>query len=246
LDGWIGHVVLFAGGAVAGVLNVLAGGGSFLTVPLLIETGLPPTVANGTNRVGVLLQSATAAHAFRRHGVLDARWSLRAAAPALAGAALGTWLAIRISDDAFRRVLALLMVAITLWTLWQPRARGDGGRRAPRWLLALAFFGVGVYGGFVQAGVGFLILALTTATGFDLVRGNAVKVLLVALFSMLSLALFASADMVAWLPGLSLALGTVAGGLVGVRLTVLKGHAFVRAFVTIAVLVLAARLLLTA
>jgi uncharacterized membrane protein YfcA len=245
LDGWTGHAALFAGGAIAGVLNVLAGGGSFLTVPLLIEFGLAPTVANGTNRVGVVLQSATAARAFHGHGVLDARWGLRAALPALVGAVLGTWLALVIADDAFRKLLAFLMVAITLWTLWQPRP-GANVAAPPRWLLALGFFGVGVYGGFVQAGVGFLILALTTTAGFDLVRGNAVKVLLVASFSALSLALFAWNGMIEWAPGLSLGIGTMVGGRLGVRWTLARGHRWLRGFVTIAVLALAARLLWTA
>jgi uncharacterized membrane protein YfcA len=246
LDGWLGYVALFVGGSVAGVLNVLAGGGSFLTVPILIEVGLAPTVANGTNRLGVVLQSLVAAQRFRRHGVLDARWSFRAAVPALIGAVAGTLLAMVISDAAFRRVLALFMVVITVWNLWTARPVDAGRGQAPRWLLAIGFFAVGVYGGFVQAGVGFLILVLTTLAGFDLVRGNAIKVLLVGLFSTLSLLLFASSSMVAWVPGLVLAAGTVTGGLLGVRLTVLKGHAWVRAFVTVAVVILAVRLLLPA
>jgi uncharacterized membrane protein YfcA len=243
--GWM-YAALFAGGAFAGVLNVLAGGGSFLTVPLLIEAGLPPTVANGTNRLGVMLQSLTAAHGFRRHGVLDARFALRAALPAGAGAIVGTWLALVISDQAFRRVLAFVMIGVTLWTLWQPHPGAGARRPTPTWLLAFGLFAVGVYGGFVQAGVGFLILALTTAAGFDLVRGNAIKVLLVALFTALSLAAFVWNGMVVWTPGLVLAAGLVVGGQVGVRLTILKGHAWVRGVVTVAVLVLAIRLLLTA
>lgn len=246
LDGWWLYAALFAGGAFAGVLNVLAGGGSFLTVPLLIEAGLPPTIANGTNRLGVMLQSVTAAHGFHRHGVLDTRWAWRAALPAGAGALVGTWLALVISDHAFRRVLAFVMIGITLWTLWQPHPGAGVRGRAPRWLLAGGLFAAGVYGGFVQAGVGFLILALTTAAGFDLVRGNAIKVLLVALFTALSLAVFVWKGMVVWTPGLVLAAGTIAGGQVGVRLTILKGHAWVRGVVTVTVVLLALRLLLVA
>jgi len=246
LDGWIAHAALFVGGLVAGVLNVLAGGGSFLTVPLLIEAGLPPTVANGTNRLGVVLQSLTAADAFRRHGVLETRWSLRAAVPALAGSVLGTLAALVVTDQAFRRILAAVMVAVTLWTLWKPHPGSGVRSRPPGWLLALGFFGIGIYGGFVQAGVGFLILALTTASGRDLVRGNAIKVLLVALFSALSLAIFAGHGMIAWAPGVSLAAGTVLGGRLGVRWTIVKGHAWLRGVVTVTVLAMAVRLLLFA
>lgn len=242
-----GYLALFAAGLVAGVINVVAGGGSFLTLPILIFLGLPAGVANGTNRVGILLQNVAAVWSFERHGVLD-RGALRwAAIPATAGAALGTWAAIEIPDEAFERVLALLMVAISLYTLWRPAAPTGTASVAverPRWLLAAIFFAIGIYGGFVQAGVGFFLLAGTTFAGLDLVRGNAVKVLTVLVFTLLSLMLFAMAGKVVWLAGLALGAGTVLGGLLGVRLTVLKGHRWVRAVVTIAIVVFAVKLLI--
>lgn len=240
-EGWIGYVALFGCGLIAGTLNVIAGGGSFLTLPVLILLGLPPTTANGTNRVGILFQNVGAVWGFRRHGLLERGRAWRAAIPAAAGAIAGTAAALVIDDDAFRRLLAFLMVAVTLWTLWDP-AKRIGARRVPDWALALGFFAVGVYGGFVQAGVGFLILALTTLAGYDLVRGNALKVLLVLVFTPLSLAMFAWDGKVDWGFGLALAAGTVLGGQVGVRLTVLKGHRWVRGVVTVAVIVLAVRL----
>ena len=243
--GWM-YAALFVGGAAAGMLNVLAGGGSFLTVPLLIEAGLPPTVANGTNRLAVVLQSVTAAHGFRRHGLLDVDWTWRAALPSGVGTLAGTWLALVVSDRGFRLVLAFVMIGITLWTLWQPHPGASVRGRLPGWLLPAGMFAVGVYGGFVQAGVGLLVLALTTAAGFDLVRGNAIKVTLVALFTGVSFAIFVWQGMVVWTPGLVLAAGTVAGGQLGVRLTILKGHRWLRGVVTVSVIALAIRLLLTA
>lgn len=242
----LGLLALFAAGLAAGVINVLAGGGSFLTLPILIFLGLPAGVANGTNRVGIVLQNVAAVWSFDRQGVLD-RGALRwAAIPATLGAALGTWAALEISDEAFERVLAFLMVAISVYTLWRPAAPDGAGLAAPRprWLLAGIFFAIGIYGGFVQAGVGFFLLAGTTFAGFDLVRGNAVKVLTVLAFTTLSLALFTMAGRVVWLPGLVLAAGTVLGGLAGARLTVLKGHRWVRGVVTIAIVAFALKLLL--
>jgi len=246
LEPLVGPLVLFGVGLVAGTLNVLAGGGSFLTLPILILLGLPATAANGTNRVGILLQNVGAVWSFRRHGVLEGKWALRAAVPASVGAVLGTVVALWIDDDAFRRILAFLMVAVTLWTLWDPlsrraRERGESPRVSPLWIGA-GFFVAGIYGGFVQAGVGFLILAVTTVAGFDLVRGNAIKVLCVLVFTAISLAMFAWAGQVRWWLGLALAVGNVAGGLIGVRLTVLKGHAWIRGVVTIAVIALAIEL----
>jgi uncharacterized membrane protein YfcA len=251
--------LLFGVGLVTGALNVVAGGGSFLTLPTLIFLGLPPTVANGTNRLGILTQNVVAVWGFHRHRVLAWRFALWASVPAVAGAALGTWAALEVGDETFKRLLAVFMVVISLWTLLDPGARqvgrlapgtGDGGEGgdaggaregggARLGLLAAGFFVVGLYGGFVQAGVGFLVLAATTFAGLDLVRGNAVKVLAVLAFTVVSLALFASQGAVDWPTGLVLAAGNALGGLWGVRLTVLKGHRWLRGVVTAAVLAFA-------
>lgn len=245
-----GYLLLFAAGLMAGVLNVIAGGGSFLTLPILMFLGLPPGVANGTNRVGILLQNVGAVWSFERHGVLDWRSVLWAAAPSIPGAALGVWLALIVSDHAFKRILALLMVTLSLWTLWTKRAGSSTATQhdseasaTRRWVgIGAAFFFIGVYGGFVQAGVGFLILAVTTAAGLDLVRGNAVKVLTVLCFTALSLALFAWHGRVDWPMGLVLAAGTTLGGLAGARLTVLKGHRWIRGVVTVTMILFALKL----
>jgi len=247
MENSLGYVALFLVGIVVGTLNVIAGGGSFLSLPLLMFLGLPAGVANGTNRVGIVMQNIAAVGSFDRHGVLD--WgSLRwAALPAAAGAGLGVWGALLISDQAFKRVLAFLMVAISLYTLWRPAGPGDeteADRKSSPWVLAAVFFAVGIYGGFVQAGVGFFLLAGTTYAGFDLVRGNAVKVLVVLALTTVSLVLFALAGRVVWLTGLTLGAGTVLGALIGTRLTLLKGHRWVRGVVTGAIIVLAVKLLL--
>jgi len=244
---WIDYFVLFAAGLVAGTLNVIAGGGSFLTIPVLIFLGLPPTEANGTNRVAILLQNVGAVWGFHRHGVVDWRYVLWAAVPATGGAGLGAWAAVSISDGTFQTVLACLMIVVTLWTLWDPlkKRRPSEEDRPPRILpLAAGFFAVGIYGGFIQAGVGFLILAATTMAGLDLVRGNAVKVLSILVYTALAVAIFAWEDKIDWTLGLVLAVGNVAGSQIGVRLTVLKGHAWVKTVVTAAVIGLALKLLL--
>lgn len=245
LGGLTDYLVLFGAGIFAGTLNVLAGGGSFLTLPVLILLGLPPTVANGTNRVGIIFQNIGAVWGFRRRGVLDWRWTARILAPACAGAVVGTSLALIIGDEAFRKVLAFLMVAVTLWTLWDPLSRIEGGRPPGALFIGSAFFVAGIYGGFVQAGVGFLVLAATTMAGFDLVKGNAIKVFCILVFTVLSLAIFAWNGQVEWGVGLVLAAGTIIGGQIGVHLTVLKGHSWVRGVVTITVLALAVKLWFT-
>lgn len=251
------YLLLFTAGIAAGTINVLAGGGSFLTLPLLIFLGLPATVANGTNRIAILAQNAGAVWSFRRHGVMDWSWIRRAALPALAGAGLGTWAAIRIGDASFQRVLASLMIVFAVVILLDPlRTRFESGAaytvgpasngvvrsRLSGAAFSAAFFGVGLYGGFVQAGLGFLILSLAMLAGFDLVKGNALKVLVILIFTPLALALFAAAGKVDWGMGLALAGGNLIGGLIGAHLTVLKGHAWVKRVVVVMIVAFALKL----
>jgi uncharacterized membrane protein YfcA len=225
MEHWSSYLLLFGVGSVAGTLNVVAGGGSFLTLPVLILLGLPPTVANGTNRVAVVLQNVGAVWSFRRHGMIDWSYLLWAALPAMLG----------------------VMIAVTLYTLWDPLKKmqlgAAGSSHTPAIaVLAVGFFLSGVYGGFVQAGVGFLILATTSLAGLDLVRGNAVKVLSVLCFTLVSLGIFAWQDKVDWWIGLALGTGMALGGLVGVKLAILKGHAWIKNVVTVTIIVFALRL----
>jgi uncharacterized membrane protein YfcA len=237
------YLLLIAAGIFASVVNVLAGGGSFLTLPILIFLGLPTTVANGTNRVGVLMQNVSAVWGFHSAGVLDWRWAVTASLPALVGSALGSVAALYVSDELFRRILAIVMVIATAATLFAPPPRAQpsaGGARS--WVVWIGFFVVGLYGGFLQAGVGLLVLAITSWSGLDLVRGNAIKVVSVFLLTVLALAIFAAGDSVHWPMGLALGLGNTIGGLLGVRIAVRKGHAWIKGFVTATIVVFAIRL----
>ncbi len=229
-------------GFVAGVINVIAAGGSFLTLPLLLFLGLPAAVANGTNRVGVLSQNVGAVWGFHSHRVLNWKWSLAVSVPALTGAAIGVWGALTVPDLAFRRILSMVMLATAVGTLLH--RSWFGGQPAVlqspwHWSMVLGFFVVGLYGGFIQAGVGFLVLALTTQAGLDLVRGNAVKVVTVMLLTLLSVGVFAGTGHIDWPAGIALAIGNVAGGLVGVRVAVLHGQKWLERVVTATIIVFA-------
>jgi uncharacterized membrane protein YfcA len=237
-----GYAALFAIGFVSAVLNVIGGGGSFLTLPLLIFFGLPPSIANGTNRVGVLAQTGSAVFGFHRHNVLPVKWAIVVSIPAMAGAAIGVWAALNVPDLAFKRILSIVMLAVALGTLVHRTIRGDrrGEPRAASDPLTLAgFFLTGVYGGFLQAGVGFLVLAVTTMAGLDLLRGNAVKVFAVLLLTLLSLLVFAGAGQVHWPAGLALAFGSFLGGLAGVHLAVLKGQRWLERIVSVTIVLFA-------
>lgn len=240
LDAPFAATVLVLAGFASSVLNVVAGGGSFIVLPILLFLGLPAADANGTNRVGIFVQNVGAVWDFERSRVLDRRLALLASIPATLGAGAGAWLALLVDDRSFRRVLGTVMVAITLWTLLDRRVAGRGdGRKASAGTLALGFLAVGFYAGFIQAGVGFLILAVATMAGLDLVRGNALKVTVVLILTVLTLSIFLWHGRVRWGPGVALAVGSFAGGVLGARLTVLKGQSFVQGVLVVTVIAFA-------
>jgi uncharacterized membrane protein YfcA len=244
----LGYGALFLIGFIAAVINVIAGGGSFLTLPLLLFLGLPATLANGTNRVGVLAQNVSAVLGFHRHNVLPLRWAVSVSVPSMVGAALGVWAALQVPEVAFRRILSVVMLAMTLGTLLHRSMKG-APRSEPHhpWQpgLVLGFFLMGIYGGFLQAGVGFFALALTSIAGLDLVRGNAVKVFSVMLLTILSLLVFAGTGNVDWPAGLALGAGNLLGALVGVRVAVFKGHKWLERVVTAVIVLFAITLWVT-
>jgi len=235
------YLLLAAVGFVASVVNIVAAGGSFLTLPVLILLGAPSVDANGTNRLGVIAQNASGIWGFHRHGVLDWPWALRATVPAVAGAILGAWLALDVDDQAFRRLLAVLMVGVTLWTLIDPleKIRATAVRSPFSPGIAVSLFLTGVYGGFVQAGVGFLMVAVTTTAGVDLLRGTAIKVFTIGALTVAAALVFAWHGHVDWPSGAALAAGSLAGGAAGVRLAILKGSRWLRHVVTGAVVTFA-------
>ena len=180
--GWLDGVMLVAFGAVAGFINVLAAGGSMLTLPLLMLLGLPPQVANGTNRVSIVLQSVSAVGSFRRAGAGDLGVSLRLSLPAVAGALLGAWLALLVSDAIFQGVLiAAMALASLMMLLPQPRLATQTltpARITPT--VHLAMFVIGLYGGFIQVGVGVLFIAvLYRLLRIDLAQVNVFKVFII-------------------------------------------------------------------
>jgi len=234
-------LLLVGGGLVAGVVNTLAGGGSLLTVPLLTLLGLPGTIANGTNRLGILVQNGIASWGFWREGVSGIRPALPLIGPVALGAVLGATAASRLSDAGFERAFGVLMLVLLVPTL---RARPAEMRRTlgPRARQVL-FFAIGLYGGAFQAGVGILLLYGLAGSGSDLVRSNAVKVVLNFCFSLLAVPVFLLAGQVAIPEAAALAAGFALGGWFGPRLAVRGGERLIKPVLAIAVVALAARML---
>jgi uncharacterized membrane protein YfcA len=235
---------VFAIGVLAGFLNVMAGGGSLLTLPILIFLGLPVAVANGTNRFAILVQNSAAIWSFHRQGHSEMRAGLGFALATVPGAVAGAWFATRVDERVFRAILAVVLVVAVLG-LVVPRRRGrpsdsSGWRRVAA---IVAFLGVGFYGGFIQAGVGFLImLVLHQLLGFDLVRTNVHKVLIILVFSVPALIVFVATDNVLWGTALALAAGNAAGGVMATRVAVRGGERTIRIVLGVALLLMAVRL----
>ena len=235
-------------GVAAGFLNTVAGGGSALTMPMLIFLGLPSSVANGTARVAIMLQNLTAVAGFRSKGHFEPALGLQLGLPALAGALVGSRIAVDVPDAVFNAVLAGVMVLVLVSIFFKPKpAAGPVEAAQPptgsrRLLLMAIFFVIGVYGGFIQAGVGFLIMSsLIFLSGYDLVRVNAVKVVVILVYTVAALTVFLLNGKVEWGPGLTLAVGNSAGAWLGARFSVAGGERWIRAILVVAVLVMAVR-----
>lgn len=243
-------VLLLAAGFFSGILNAVAGGGSLVSLPLLIFVGLPATVANATNRIALFIGGIGATHSFAKRGLIPTSWFKLAVPPALVGVVLGTWGATRVGDVAFERVLAVVLLLAAGLILWQPVQVEEGAEvpeppgGAKRWWLAAAFFGMGTYSGFIQAGVGFLFVALFASQGIDLIRANGIKAPLILMFTGLAIVLFTFSGLLNWPAGLTMAGGQFFGAKLGVHLQVLKGQKWVRSVLIVAIIAFSIRLLL--
>jgi uncharacterized membrane protein YfcA len=243
------YPLLLAAGMAAGFVNTLAGGGSHLTLPLLILLGLDPNTANGTNRVGVLAQNTGAIAAFIRHGRSPGRQLLQLLPVSILGAYLGA----RVAVDVPPAVLKAIVITVILLTLpvlrlspGSPVAPEPRAVPSPRIspLHQAIFFAIAFYAGFLQAGVGFLILAAAVPfLGLDLICANVLKVALVLVHTAVALPVFFAHGQVNLPAGLLLGMGSLIGAWIGARAAIRRGQRFVRAVIVGGILLSIAALL---
>ena len=245
---WYIIIAVIAVGFIAGFINILAGSGSLLTLPLLMFLGLPANVANGTNRIAILLQNVVGVASFKKQKVLDFKHGYSLAIPAIIGSFIGAMIAINLNEEIMKKTIGALLVFMLLIIVYKPDKwiKGKAGEVNPKpgVLQMVIFFFIGIYGGFIQAGVGFFLLAgLVLGAGLDLVRANALKVFIILLYTPIALVIFMLNNQVDYKLGLILAVGNMLGAFVGAKATISWGPKFVRYVLLIAVSVSAMKLL---
>jgi uncharacterized membrane protein YfcA len=237
--------LLFGVGAIAGFINVNAGGGSTITLPTLIFMGLDAALANGTNRVAIFIQNIFAVASFRKRKVHQFKKSFVLALFTLPGAIIGAIMATRVSNILFQRILGVVLIFIVFSMFFSRSYKNNN--TAPgisnQWLIYPALFGIGFYGGFIQAGVGFLIMAsLYHLLHLNLIRVNMHKVFIVMIYTFPALLVFASTGNVNWVYGLVLAGGNALGGWWGAHAAVKGGERVIRIILAVAITLMALKL----
>jgi len=244
---WYAYIAVVAIGVVAGIINTLAGGGSLITLPLLMALGLPPNVANGTNRIAIFLQNVVGVTSFHREKVMDFPGGFRVGIPAVAGSIAGAFIAVNMNDEVMKLAIGGIMILMFFVILLKPNRwirSHEAHPPIPYWLQVIVFFLVGIYGGFIQAGVGFFLIAsLVLGSGFELVKANALKLFIILLYTPFALLIFFLHRDVNLGMGLLLAAGTMTGAWIGTRIAVKWGAVFIRYFLLLAILIAASKLI---
>lgn len=239
-------LLLVAIGVFAGILNTLAGGGSLITLPILIFLGLPPQVANGTNRIYILIQNIFGSAGFQSKGVHTFPFNIYMGIAALFGAVIGAQIAVEIDDQLFNRILAIIMLVVIFYTIFNRKTKLNIQARIHGkyfWWSIISFFFIGIYGGFIQAGTGFLILfSLSAINRLDLIKSNAVKTIVILIYTLSALATFIYYGKVNWLYGLELALGGAIGAWLSSRWIVGKSDRIIKILLVIVVIAMAVKL----
>jgi uncharacterized membrane protein YfcA len=235
-------------GFLAGFINVFAGGGSLLTLPLLIFMGLPANVANGTNRIALLMQNIVATGSFKQQKVLRFKQAIFLVIPASIGSIIGAVIAVNVASDVLEKIIGIMLILMFFFILFKPekwlKTPEEQMMVKPTFMQFAIFFAIGLYGGFIQAGIGFfLIAALVLTVGVDLVKANALKLFIVLIYNALAFVVFVLNHQVDYKIGLILGIGNMLGAFVATRVAVKRGPQFARYVLLIALVISSLKLL---
>ncbi|HEY0652133.1 MAG TPA: sulfite exporter TauE/SafE family protein [Chryseosolibacter sp.] len=230
----------------AAFLNTVGGGGSLFSVPILTFLGLPITSANATSRVALLFQNIFAVGGFRSKGIeLPWPYSLYLGIASLFGGVIGAMLASTIKDEVFNKIFVGVMILSVFLILYDPiKSKGPEKLSTKNQVIgSILFFFIGIYGGFVQAGIGFMVIAvLSIVNNLSLVKSNYVKVFAAIVYTGVSVIVFALEGKVVWITGLVLAIGHALGGWYASRWSVDKGEVWIKRVMIVSILAMAVKL----
>ncbi len=240
-------IALIVSGVFVGFINTLAGGGTIISLSLFMFMGLPADVANGTNRIAVILQNLTSTASFKTQKLLDSRKAIVLAIPAVIGSIIGAQLSVEIDEATFEKAIGLVMLMMIYFMLVKPDKWIKGQlslqEKKVSWQQLIIFFFIGIYGGFVQVGVGYFLLAgIVLSAGYDLVRANAIKGFIVLFYTIFALLVFIFNDKVNWQFGLIHSIGNVTGAFIASRYALSWGAGFIRWFIIVIILITSADL----
>lgn len=229
-------ILLLLAGFAAGFINTLAGGGSTLVLPVLILAGIPSNIANATNRIAILFQNLIGVNRFHKHGKLDLSSVKHITIAAILGAIAGSTIVTKINSTDFDKILGFIFIFVLILMLRSKKTPSEERKKLPCWLEFIIFLAVGFYGGFVQVGIGFVLLAsLNLIEDYDLIRANAIKVFIVLCYTIFVVIIFAVNGTIIWKYGLILAAGNSLGAYFGVKTAIKGGEKIVKVILTIAI-----------
>jgi len=246
---WYIYLLIIAVGVIVGFINTIAGSGSLLSLPFFIFLGLDANTANGTNRIGILMQSISATYSFKNQKSFEWKEGIFLSIPAVVGSIFGAFSAISLSSKVMEIVIGGILLLMLLLVLIKPEKWIYGKKEKltekPTLIQILIFFAIGLYGGFIQAGVGFFLLAgLVLGAGFDLVKANSIKVLIVLLYTPFALAVFIYNHQVDYKLGFIFGIGGMIGAWLAAKISVKKGAKFIRIFLIITIFAAALKLII--
>ena len=236
---WTIGIVLVVSGIVVGVINTLAGGGSIITMTMFMALGMPINVANGTNRIAVLMQNLTATVTFLRKKMLNIRQGLLLSIPVIIGNVAGSLLATQINQTVFRICFGAILIVILIYLIFDNRIKiREGHNFVVKPLHYLWFLLIGFYGGYIYIGIGYLILAITLwSMRMDIVTANVIKGFVILIATPFSLAVFIINGQVDYVFGLLHGAGNIIGSFLASHYAVHWGKGFIKIFMAIIVVI---------
>ena len=239
-------IILLICGVIAGFINTVAGGGSLLTLPILIFMGLPSNIANGTNRIAIFMQNIFSISGYKSRGVSDFKYSSWLSVSALIGSIIGAKIAININEDMFNKILSVVIIIVVLTIIYNKKPFNINSENISiekKIISVIIFFFIGIYGGFIHAGVGFLILSiLSNYNGIQLSKANSIKVFVVFVYTFFALIVFIMENKINWILGINLGIGNSIGGWIASRWSYNKPDKIIKIFIIISSAIMAFKL----